>query len=150
MANIDAKKSPFAKVHHVGVVVEDMKRAVAHYESLGMGPFERLKLSPAEGLLRGKPLITTPIISMGQAGGIIIELLQPTEEESLVKEFYETKGEGVHHIAFLVDDIDRETERLVEKGFKVIFSQKFGEGGCAFFDTGQVGGMYIELFRPPI
>ena len=150
MANIDASKSPFAKVHHVGVVVKDMKKALAHYESLGIGPFEPLKLSPAEGFLRGKSLISTPIISMGEVGGIVIELLQPTEEESLIKEFYEAKGEGVHHIAFLVDDIDKETEKLVQKGFNVIFSQKFGEGGCAFFDTGQVGGMYIELFRPPL
>ncbi len=149
MANIDEKKSPFAKVHHVGVVVNDMKKALAHYESLGLGHFEPLKLSPAEGFLRGKSLISTPIISMGEVGGIVIELLQPTEDESLIKEFYEARGEGVHHIAFLVDDIDKETEKLVRKGFKVLFNQKFGKGGCAFFDTGHVGGVWIELFRPP-
>ncbi len=149
MANIDAKESPFAKVHHVGVVVKDMKKALAHYESLGLGPFEPLKLSPAEGFLRGKSLISTPVISMGEVGGIVMELLQPTEDESLIKEFYEAKGEGLHHIAFLVDDIDKETEKLVRKGFKVLFNQKFGKGGCAFFDTGQVGGVWIELFCPP-
>ncbi len=142
-------KSPFAKVHHVGVVVKDMKKALAHYSSLGIGPFEPLKLSPAEGFLRGKSLISTPIISMGEVGGIVMELLQPTEDESLIKEFYEAKGEGIHHIAFLVDDIDKETEKLVQQGFKVLFNQKFGKGGCAFFDTGQVGGVWIELFCPP-
>jgi methylmalonyl-CoA/ethylmalonyl-CoA epimerase len=150
MEKADLGKPPFAKVHHVGVVVKDMDQAIAHYNALGLGPFEPLKLSPAEGLLRGKRLISTPIISMGEVGGIVIELLQPTEEESLIKEFYETRGEGVHHIAFLVDDIDKETEKLVGKGFKVIFNQKFGQGGCVFFDTGQVGGVWIELFRPPV
>lgn len=149
MTKIDNGKSPFEKVHHVGVVVEDMEKARAHFNSLGMGPFEPLELSPSEGLLRGKRLITTPIISMGTVGGIVIELLQPTEEDSLAKEFYESKGEGIHHIAFLVDDIDRETEKLAAKGVRVIFSQKFGKGGCAFFDTGQVGGVYVELFCPP-
>ncbi len=149
MAKTDEKKSPFAKVHHVGVVVKDMKKALAHYESLGLGPFEPLKLSPAEGFLRGKSLISTPIISMGEVGGIVMELLQPTEDESLIKEFYEARGEGIHHIAFLVDDIDKETEKLVRKGYKVLFNQKFGKGGCAFFDTGQVGGVWIELFCPP-
>jgi methylmalonyl-CoA/ethylmalonyl-CoA epimerase len=149
MAKAGKEKSPFGKVHHVGVVVENMDKALAHYESLGMGPFEPLKLSPSEGLLRGKRVISTPIISMGTVGGIVIELLQPTREDSLVKEFYESKGEGIHHVAFLVDDIDKETERLVKKGFKVLFSQKFGEGGCAFFDTRQDGGMLVELFRPP-
>ena len=39
--------------------------------------------------------------------------------------------------------------KLVKKGFEVLFSQKFGKGGCAFFDTGKVGGMFVELFCPP-
>ena len=149
MANTNTEKSPFTKVHHVGVVVENMDKALSHYDALGIGPFKPLKLSPSEGLLRGKTLITTPIISMGEVGGIVIELLQPTEEDSLIKEFFESKGEGVHHIAFLVDDIDKETDKLVKKGFDVLFSQKSGKGGCAFFDTGKIGGMFVELFCPP-
>ena len=150
MEKTSAETPPFAKVHHVGVVVKDMKKTVAHYESLGLGHFEALKLSPAEGFLRGKSLVSTPIISMGEVGGIIMELLQPTEDESLIKEFYEARGEGIHHIAFLVEDIDRETEHLLRRGYKVLFNQKFGKGGCAFFDTGQVGGVWIELFCPPV
>ena len=149
MANTNMEKSPFTKVHHVGIVVDNMDKALAYYDSLGLGSFEPLKLSPSEGLLRGKKLISTPIISMGEVGGIAIELLQPTEEDSIIKEFFESKGEGIHHIAFLVDDIDRETDKLVKKGFDVLFSQKFGKGGCAFFDTGKVGGMFVELFCPP-
>ena len=119
MANTNTGNSPFTKVHHVGVVVENMDKALAYYESLGIGTFEPLNLSPSEGLLRGKTLISTPIISMGEVGGIVIELLQPTEEDSLAKEFFESKGEGIHHIAFLVDDIDKETEKLVDKGFEL-------------------------------
>ena len=149
MANSNPENGPFTKVHHVGVVVENMDKALAYYDSLGIKSFEPLKLSPSEGLLRGKKLISTPIISMGEVGGIVIELLQPTEEESLIKEFFESKGEGLHHIAFLVDDIDKETDKLVKKGFDVLFSQKFGKGGCAFFDTNKVGGMFVELFCPP-
>ena len=149
MASTNTEKSPFTKVHHVGLVVENMDKALAYYDSLGIGSFKPLKLAPSEGLFRGKTLISTPIISMGEVGGIVIELLQPTEENSLIKEFFESKGEGLHHIAFLVDDIDRETDNLVNKGFDVLFSQKFGKGGCAFFDTGKVGGMFVELFCPP-
>lgn len=149
MAHTHPEESLFTRVHYVGVVVEDMEKALAHYDALGIGPFKPLKLSPSEGLLRGKRLITTPIISMGEVGGIVIELLQPTEEASLIKEFFESKGEGLHHIAFPVDDIDRETDKLVKKGFEVLFGQKFGKGGCAFFDTGNVGGMFVELFCPP-
>ena len=148
MDKTDTEKSPFSKVHHIGVVVKDMGKAIEYYQSLGMGPFEPLKLTAAEGLLRGKVLTSTPIISMGMVGGVVVELSQSTEDESRIKEFFESKGEGIHHIAFLVDDIDKETDKLVKKGLEVIFSQKFGEGGCAFFDTSKVGGVFIELFRP--
>ena len=149
MTKTDIEKTLFTKVHHVGVIVKDMDEAIKHYQSFGMGAFELLELSPAEGLFRGQSLVTTPIISMASVGGTLIELLQPTDEPSLIKEFFENKGEGLHHIAFLADDLDQETDRMVKKGFEVVFSQKFGEGGCAFFDTSKVGGMFIELFRPP-
>ena len=149
MEKINREESPFTQIHHLGVVVEDMDKAVKHYESLGIGSFEPLKLSPAEGQLRGEPVTSTPIISMGEVGGVIVELLQPTEDKSIIKEFYENKGEGIHHIAFLVDDIDKETDKLVKKGLEVVFHQKFGQGGCTFFDTGKVGGVFIELFCPP-
>ncbi len=149
MTNLEVGKPPFDTVHHVGVVVKDMERAVSYYQTLGIGPFETIHLSPSEGLLRGKPLITTPIIRMCAVGGILIELLQPTDEESLAKEFLKSKGEGIQHIAFLSNDLDNDTEKLVNKGFQVIFSQRFGQGGCVYFDTTKEGGILTELFRPP-
>ena len=82
-------------------------------------------------------------------GGIIIELLQPTDEESLAKEFLERKGEGIQHIAFLSDDLENDTGKLVNKGFQVVFHQRFGQGGCVYFDTVREGGTLIELFCPP-
>jgi len=148
MDKTNIEKSPFDNMHHVGVVVKDMDRAIEYYHSLGMGPFEPVKLAPSAGELQGRTVVSTPIISFGTVGGIGVELLQPTEEPSLIKEFFESKGEGIHHIAFLVDDLDKEIEKLAKKGLEVIFSQKFGDGGCAFFDTGKVGGAFIELIRP--
>lgn len=149
MSKADTTKSPFSKIHHVGVVVKDMDKTMKYYQSLGMGSFELLALTPSEGKLRGKTVVSTPVISIGEVGGIQVELLQPTEEPSLIKEFFQAKGEGIHHIAFRVDDIDKETEKLTQKGLKVVFYQKFGKGGCAFFDTSKVGGVFIELFCPP-
>jgi len=62
----------------------------------------------------------------------------------------ETKGEGINHLGFLVDDIDREVAKLVKKGFKVISSGKFlTGGGFAYFDTGKVGGILFELIQWP-
>jgi 4-hydroxyphenylpyruvate dioxygenase-like putative hemolysin len=136
------------KVHHIGIVVEDMDKAVAHYESMGIKPFVSMKPSPHEGRLRGKTCTSTPVISMCSVGGISIELLQPTEEESLAKEFYESEGEGVHHIAFQVSDMDKAAEQFVRNGFEILFLQKIGKGGCVYIDTSKIGGTLIELFCP--
>ena len=49
-----------------------------------------------------------------------IELLQATNEDSPIAKFIEKKGEGIHHIAFAVDDIEKELERLTNEGFSLI------------------------------
>lgn len=152
---IGTQESPFSRVHHVGVIVRDMEKAIEYYQSLGIGPFKPSgaqagEVTIAEGMYRGKPYTAKTIISKGQVGGIELELLQHVEGESLDKEFLKARGEGINHIAFLVDDIEEEVGKLVEKGFDVIFRIKFQEGGgCAYFDTGKVGGVLIELVQPP-
>ena len=142
---------PFAKFHHIGVVVKDIDKAVEYYSSLGFGPFLTPRLKIKEGLQRGKSLMTKPVIKQAKVGGITLELLQPTQDESLAREFLESKGEGINHIGFSVDDIDTQANKLVKKGFKVIFSQKFEQGGgCAYLNTDKVGGILIELFSHPL
>ncbi len=144
-------ESPFAKFHHIGVVVKDIDKAVEHFTSLGFGPFMTPQLTITEGMQRGESLVTKPIIKQAQVGGITLELLQPTQDESLAREFLESKGEGINHIGFSVDDIDTHANKLVKKGFKVIFSQKFEQGGgCAYLNTDKVGGILIELFSHPL
>ena len=155
MDNIGAQKSPFSKIHHVGVIVRDMDKAVEYYQSLGLGPFKPSgalvgEVTIAEGMYRDKPYTAKTIIRKAQVGGIELELLQNAEGESLDKEFLESRGEGINHIAFVVDDIDKDVDKLVKKGFDVIFRIKFQEGGgCAYFDTSKIGGVLIELVQPP-
>ena len=125
------------KIDHIGIAVGDLGSAKRFYEeSLGLRVEREETLGEME-------------IAFVPLGGVNIELIQSTTPEGVISKFIAKRGEGIHHIAFLVDDIDKETDMLVKKGFEVIFSQKFGEGGCAFFDTGKVGGVFIELFRPP-
>jgi len=154
MEKIEIEKSPLSKVDHVGVIVRDMDKAIEHYQSLGIGPFERLKkVGFAKSEVLGKPIeldaikIKARIAKMGQIG---FELIQPVAGESLWKEFLETKGEGINHLGYLVDDIDKETAELEEKGYKVLWSARFTNGGgAAYFDTRQVGGVIVELMQWP-
>jgi len=140
----------FTKVDQVGIVVRDMDKAIEYYQSLGIGPFEPFKnLDIVERKVRGKPVPLDSIkakIMLAKMGPVELELIEPVEGESLWKEFLETKGEGIQHLCFFVDDIDREEVKLIEKGFTVLYRSRFKNGdGGAYFDTGKVGGVLIEL-----
>lgn len=150
MKNNKNLNSPFSKFHHVGIVVKDVEKAVKHFSSLGIGPFVTPRLTASAGIHRGELSTNIPCIRQAQVGGITLELLQPSEGQSLAREFLETRGEGVNHIGFSVKNVDEEAKKLTEKGIQIIFSQKFEEGGgCIYLDTGGVGGILVELFSHP-
>jgi 4-hydroxyphenylpyruvate dioxygenase-like putative hemolysin len=145
--------SLFSTVHQIGVIVKDMDEAVAFYESLGIGPFESPK-GPAPIVDRqvyGKPAPDVKNrISTTQMGAVQLELVQPISGKSVQAEFLEKHGEGVNHLAFLVDDLDREVAKLVEKGFTVISSGRtLGGGAFAYLDTDKIGGIVFELIQQP-
>jgi methylmalonyl-CoA/ethylmalonyl-CoA epimerase len=144
-------KSPFSKLAHVGIVVRDMDKAVERLESLGIGPFKAISLPPAteKPLLRGKPYVAKVKGLIGKIGEVEIELFQPIEGESPHKEFLDSKGEGIHHIAFGLDDVDdfdKEVAKLTEQGASVVLGGRWQGGGSAYFDSG-VGGIILELIQ---
>ncbi len=152
------KKSPFARVDQIGVVVRDLDKAIKHYESLGFGPFQYSKVTFLSRELWGKPVPPEAIlikVARAQAGQIEIELVQPVAEETHWMEFLKTRGEGINHLGFYVDDIDKEEAKLVKKGLKIVYRGRIKRpdgslGGAAYFDTGAVGGVLFEpIQRPP-
>ena len=148
------EKSPFSKVAHIGVVVRDMDKVIEYYQSLGIGPFEPFKSVVAiERKMLGKPIAPDSIkmkIKIVKMGPVELEFIEPVEGETLWKEFLETRGEGINHLGFLVDDIDAEEAKLIEKGLTVLYRSRFKNGGgAAYFDTGKVGGILIELIQFP-
>lgn len=152
MDKIESGKSPFSELHHIGFIVRDADKVAEYYESLGLGPFERLTPSPKERILRGKPADDLKLkIRMAHVSPLRFELIEPvTGEGSIWKEFLESKGEGISHVAFLVDDIDKAEAELVEKGYKVIFRVRFANGGgTTYFETNEIGGVIFEFFQRP-
>jgi methylmalonyl-CoA/ethylmalonyl-CoA epimerase len=130
------------KLHHIAVIVRDIDKAVEYYQSIGIATPEREVKFP-----EAKPNIRAKFVQMGS---IPIEFIQPLEGESNYKEFLESKGEGVQHIAFAVDDLDEEEGELVDKGVSVLVKGKapaaFGSIS-AHFDTRQVGNFAIQLIQ---
>ena len=152
MEKIGIEESPFSKVAQIGVIVRDMDKAIEYYQSLGIGPFEPLKTTSTDRKAYGKPAPDVKnLVRVTQMGQVQFELVQPVSGESVQKEFLEGRGEGINHLGFLVDDLDKEVAKLVEKGFKVTSSVKFvGGGGVAYLDTDRVGGVMFELIQWPL
>lgn len=149
MDKIEPEKSPLSKVDHVGVVVRDMDKAIEYYQSLGIGPFKsRPTATFTDKTMYGKPTDFKLKAAIAPMGQINLELIQPVEEAPVHEQFLETRGEGIHHIAFEVADIDKGTAKMVERGLEVILSLKRTTGGGAsYFDSSKVGGAIIELVQ---
>ncbi len=126
------------KLEHLGIAVKNLSEADELYgRLLGTGPYKREKV-PSEH-------VTT---SFYRAGEVKIELLEATSDESPIARFIKTRGEGIHHVAFEVQDIALEIQRLRSEGFQVINEQpKKGADNklVAFVHPKSVGGLLVEL-----
>ncbi len=145
-----AEKAPFSELHHVGIIVKDLDKAVEYYESLGFGPFKPLVLNVKERFLWGKPMEAPNLkAKMGNAGPIVVELIEPDMNiDSMWTRFLKTRGEGVSHIGYVAHDIDKEEAELVRRGFEVMFKARWVNGGGAtYFATEKYGGTIFEIMQ---
>ena len=127
------------KVHHIGIAVNDLRESVALFEKL-LGVKAQLTAAPCQKVSEARFMM----------GGVEINLIEPTGPDSTVAKFLEKRGEGLHHVALEVDDIDRELKTMAGKGFQLIDRQ--GRPGVAgqigFLHPKSVNGVLIELVEP--
>ncbi|HLO54992.1 MAG TPA: methylmalonyl-CoA epimerase [Saprospiraceae bacterium] len=98
------------KIEHIGIAVKDLEISELVFSKiLNTAPYKREEVISEH--------VTT---SFFLSGPNKIELLMATDESSAIHKFLEKKGEGIHHIAFAVDDIHAEMERLRSEGFVLI------------------------------
>ena len=97
-------------IEHVGIAVKDLQEAINYYEEV-LG----LKCYAIEEVADQK--VKTAFFMVGQTK---LELLEATSEESPVAKFIEKKGEGIHHLAFAVNDVDGSLKEVKDKGVRVI------------------------------
>lgn len=126
------------KIEHIGIAVKDLEAANKLYSVL-------LKTTPfMQETLESEGVIT----SFFKIGESKIELLAATNPESPIAKFIEKRGEGIHHIAFDVTDIDAEISRLQAEGFELI--NKISKPGAdnkmiAFLHPKSTCGVLVEL-----
>jgi extradiol dioxygenase family protein len=138
---------PLPPVYQLGYVVRDIEKACRYYESVfGTDPFSNVIDVNMDGaLLRGKPVETTIKVAFVQSGDVQIELIEPVVGKNLYTEFLETRGEGIHHLAYKVDDMEAVKAVYTEKVGEPVFSRDMGIMEFAYFDTSEVGGLMIEF-----
>ncbi len=127
--------------HHVGVAVRHLEPAIQRYEALGL-VLDSTDTVPGQGVR----------VAFLKAGGIHVELVEPVDAQGSVARFLETRGEGLHHIAFQTEDIVGELERLAREGFELIDrTPRPGAHGrtVAFLHPKSAHGVLIELVEEP-
>jgi methylmalonyl-CoA epimerase len=131
----------FENVDHIGIATKDINRALEVLEQMG-GP---LKLGKTETI---ESFGVTAV--MVAAGAVPIELVQPLTADSGVAKFLEKKGEGVHHIAYRVENIDEALQSFKDKGFQVIDQQPregYAHSRVAFIHPKGALGVLTELVQ---
>ena len=125
---------------HVGIAVHDLDRAVEGYRvRYGVSPLYR-EVVETQGVEE----------AMIPVGGSFVQLLAPLDGESPVSRFLERRGEGVHHLAFLVADIDAALEHLKSEGANLVDeTPRLGGRGAriAFVHPADLTGTLIELME---
>jgi LAO/AO transport system kinase len=131
------RKSAEFRLDHLGVAVRNISTARGFYEALGM------VVANEETVEHEK--VKTAMLPVGESR---IELLEPTEEDSVIGRFLAKRGEGLHHIALRVDGIDAMFARLKAQGVKLASdSVRIGAGGHRYFfvHPASTGGVLVEL-----
>jgi len=126
------------KIEHIGIAVKNLSAANEMYTKLlGYSPYKTEGVA-SEG-------VNTSFFKCGESK---IELLEATNPDSPIAKFIEKRGEGVHHVAFAVSDIQEEMKRLASEGFKLLNTEpKLGADNklVAFLHPKSCAGVLVEL-----
>lgn len=129
------------RVDHIGVAVTNLAEAIEAYEALGLRPSSVENIASEE--------VHVALFPVGETR---IELLEPTAEGTVIKRFLEKRGEGIHHVALEVDNIEEASRELVAAGVRLVYDTPHpGEGGSKinFIHPASTRGVLIELREGP-
>jgi methylmalonyl-CoA/ethylmalonyl-CoA epimerase len=138
------------KIMQIGLVVRNMGDAVEKLSKLGFGPFIPKYLPPDSKAsdINGNPFDAIVDVQRSMIGNVELELCQPVSGNSPHQEYLDSKGEGIQHILFEVQDLQSELNRLTESGATILLHIKFKGGGLAYVNTNTCG-FIVELIQLP-
>lgn len=131
------------EIDHLGIAVPDLVQALAFYEGqLGMSVAHRETVEAER--------VNVAMLPAGRdTNAPRIELLEPTDADSVIGRFIEKRGPGLHHIALKVDDLPASVERLKSSGARFLNEPRRGAGGdlYVFIHPQSTGGVLLELIQ---
>jgi len=133
----------------VGVVVKNIDETIKYYEEVfGFGPFEIRHVEYPDATYYGETAGYRGKRAFFYLGPIQIELIELVDGKTIHETFLKEKGEGVHHIAFEVDNLEKSKEKAKKAGLKITQSFSRPDGsGFAYLDTERTGGISFELIQ---
>jgi methylmalonyl-CoA/ethylmalonyl-CoA epimerase len=144
--------SALSPLFHVGIVVRDLDAAAADYAArYGLAMDREMVLTVEEGVFRGAPASFTARMGFVALGNTDLELIEPLRGASPYAAFLAETGEGIHHVAFVVDAIDAHLERLraTSPDCSLLLDATDVNGVRFAYVEGTAHGAIVELLQPP-
>jgi len=101
------------RLDHIGFVTKDIESLVKVFRALGINDITKPIENPSQK-------VAASFANVGDKEDVYVEILEPTRNDSPISKFLEKQGGGLHHLCFEVDNIERASDELVSKGFKMI------------------------------
>jgi len=133
-------------LNQVGFVVRDMDQALALYEPM-FGPFSRMDPGPMTYEYRGVQEECTMRLAFGKSGDVEIELIEWVSGGCPHKEFLDAGREGMHHLRFIVDDLDTHVAAARSVGYEAVWGKRYGEGLAVAYLERAGDPLVIEFFE---
>ena len=128
----------YKRLLHIGIAVKNLEHTSGVFGKLFGKSGKAMEEVPGQK-------VRLRLIMIGDTA---LELLEPTEPDSVIGRFIDKRGEGIHHLSFEVDDLDAEIARLKGEGFLLIDEKpRLGAGGyrVAFLQPGTTNGVLVEV-----
>ena len=130
----------------IGFVYRDLDAAIARMTPV-FGPFERFEYGEMTWNYRGTEEPSEIVLALGRSGDVEIELIQWVSGATPHKEFLDAGREGLHHIRFVVDDVDRMIDKAAPVGWRPVWHKRFGEGLAAAYLERDEEPLLVEFFE---
>lgn len=156
MAQESPAKVKVKGINQVCLVVKNLQTVMENYwNTLGIGPWDVYSWEAPlvyDYKYHGKPAWAKVKLALTQVGTVELELVEHVDGDSIYQDFLREQGEGLHHLNFMVDDVDETAEILAKEGFPSIQSGRFGpreqKGAYNYIDTKPLRTIWEAVHYP--